>query len=121
MFINNYKRYKLCRSTELLNFFFYSWCVNNDLTTNIDKCNSITFSTNFMPPLSVSTLNDVGAIFSSNLLFKNYVDAICNKSLKLLGFVNRNITYFSNTQAFLTICMSLVRFILDYAFMIWLS
>lgn len=80
MFLKQFKRSKLCRTTELLNFFFYSLCVNNDLTINIDKCNSITFSINSMSSIPVSTINGLGVIFSSNLLFNNYVDAICNKS-----------------------------------------
>lgn len=68
--------------------------------------------------LTVTTIKDLGVILSSNLLFKNHIDAICRILLKLLGFVNRNITYVSNTQIFLTLYTSLVRPILNYAFMI---
>jgi len=106
---------------------FFQWCVHNDLTININKCNYISFSRshtpftfsyniNSIPLIQVSFIKDLGVIFSSDLSFNNHIDFICRKSMKILSFINRNTSGFSNIT---TLYISLVRSILEYASIVW--
>ena len=68
---------------------------------------------------SVTTIKDLGIIFDSKLTFVNHIDYICNKALKMLGFVNRHIKDFKNVSALKTLYVCLVRSQLESNTCVW--
>jgi hypothetical protein len=72
------------------------WCINNGLNLNVAKCKKITFlrnknNINFNYNIlgenlpNLSSINDLGINFQSNLLFTTHIENICSKALKTLG------------------------------------
>jgi hypothetical protein len=82
---------------EDLNNLFV-WFNDNDITLNIDKCATVSFSLKKNPlcinycinNLYLSRKNifkDLGVNFDSKLSFKNHVDQLKNKSFMKLGLI----------------------------------
>ena len=107
-----------------------NWCDRNEMQLNVDKCSILRYGTKksliFFPyrlyntPLSVAReITDLGVIFSSNFSFKALIERIKNKSLRILGLLNR-ILPFKNLVTYKRLYESLVRPVIAlYASPIW--
>lgn len=110
---------------------FLSWCNENHLILNMEKCKIITFSKKthvFHYPYSdnqssylerVDNIRDLGILFTSNCNFKKHIEMICAKAFKMLGFVHRNTRDFKDLQTFKILYCALVRPILNYCTIVW--
>lgn len=109
---------------------FGQWCQMNDLTLNVGKCNIMQFyriQSPIMFNYSIGStilqkndfVRDLGVTFDCKLTFNLHIENICNKSLKLLGFLTRTLNEFSNIYCFKVLYCSIVRSILEYASPIW--
>ena len=109
---------------------FTQWCDNNNLALNLNKCKVMRFyrgsqpmvfnyslNNSFLEP--TTTFKDLGVFFDTTLSFRNHYDFICNKALKLLGFLKRSLADFSNIDCFKNVYCSLVRSVLEYSSSIW--
>ena len=107
-----------------------SWCNVNKLQLNILKCKIMTFSRmrsniNFQYSINgeiletVSLMKDLGVLFDSKLKFSDHIDQIITKATRLLGFIRRMTTNFTNPKSFRTLYLTLVRPILLYASSVW--
>ncbi|KAF0682225.1 Uncharacterized protein FWK35_00037378, partial [Aphis craccivora] len=76
-----------------------------------------------MPSFShrVNSVKDLGIYFESDLSFKLNHSKIITKSLKMLGFINRNTKEFKNPICLKTLYISLVRSNLEFGSIIWSS
>jgi hypothetical protein len=92
---------------------FFQWSERNLLPLNISKCQVISFSRNKNPTIfqyqinnhyldRVYTVRDLGIYFENDLSFKLNHSIIINKSLKMLGFINRSIKEFKNSLYFVS-------------------
>lgn len=108
----------------------YQWCIENDMSLNIDKCAIISFSLKkntllFDYKLNNSNLTrtnvikDLGVFFDTKLSFTFHVNYIRNKSYKKLGFVKRMCKDFYDESALKILYFTLVRSNFDYASLIW--
>lgn len=122
-----FKTTKNCKVFKHCLNIFYLLCINNNLSLNLDKGNSITIShahspihflcfINLMPLILVYTINYLSFIFSYNLSFYNYTDFICSKSLKLLMFMQHD---FLMHSFFIFIYTFPVHSIENYTSIIW--
>jgi hypothetical protein len=86
----------------------YSWCSLNKLQLNIDKCKKISFirkteviSFNFNVNGSLlarcNEISDLGVIMDTGLTFVPHMRSVVNKALKMLDFIFRNTSDFTNT------------------------
>lgn len=107
-----------------------NYCTMNKLHLAYDKCQHITFSNkrSVVPSVyniggrvlsKVETIKDLGITFDAKLKFDVHVEKICNKALKMLGFVLRSTKKFKNLDAYLTLYRSLIRPQLEYATCVW--
>lgn len=108
----------------------YHWCEQNKIKLNIDKCNSMIFSSraaistftytiNNVSLQQVDSVNDLGVIFDRKLNFHNHVDKMVNKSYKMLGFLTRIMKKFRNRDCFNLLYNTLVRPHLEYCSTVW--
>lgn len=86
----------------------YDWCTKNYLPLNINKCQIMTFTRSrsttyyncFINNLSLlrsyGPLKDLGILFDPKLKFDCHIHMIINKSHKLLGFINRSCSDFTD-------------------------
>jgi hypothetical protein len=107
-----------------------SWCIQNKLNLNINKCVTITFTKQIDPFLHsyhigglslnrVSHIADLGVTFDSKLSFNKHVEVICLKANKILGFIFRRGREFRDSNVLTTLFNCLVRSLLEYASPIW--
>lgn len=66
-----------------------------------------------------NSFKDLGILFDSKLTFATHINNICNKAMKMLGFIIRNSKNFSNIQTFKSLYFCYVRPILEYGAVIW--
>lgn len=77
------------------------WCEDNLMTLNIDKCKSMSFTTERKLPNSLYTIHDIpfesvdnfvdlGITFSKNGSFKSHIDKMVNQACWFLGLIFRN-------------------------------
>jgi hypothetical protein len=66
-----------------------------------------------------SLFKDLGILFDSKLLFNAHVSAIKNKALSVFGMIKRNCSDFRDPLALKCLYTSLVRYLLEYAPLIW--
>jgi len=108
---------------------FCLWCSLNGLNVNAEKCSQISFSRrkkniqfqykmNNSNLMIVTQIRDLG-ILLSNDLFNNHITIMCNKALRVFGFIRRNCIEFKNPNCFILLYCSLVRSILEYGSVIW--
>lgn len=100
------------------------------MSLNISKCYSMSFyrsrsplqfvySINNISLESVSHIKDLGITFSFNLNFRQHLENIISKALKILGFVKRHSFDFKNPHSLQLLYNALVRSILEYGSIIW--
>ena len=106
------------------------WCIQNDMSLNVDKCKVMSFSrrrrlVDFTYRISDSNINrvtlttDLGVTFDSRLTFCPHIDHVVGKAFRLLGCMYRYCRSFNNLQSFRTLYCSNVRSTLEYASIIW--
>jgi len=67
----------------------------------------------------VTQIRDLGILLSSDLSFNDHITIMCNKALRVFGFIRRNCFDFKNPNCFELLYCSLVRSILEYDSVIW--
>jgi len=108
-----------------------TWCSDNLLDLNVDKCKVITFSKkkrdvlhftysiNHKELCRVDFINDLGILLDIKLLFVKHFDFMLARASKLLGFCKRRASEFNNIWVTKSLYCSLVRSILEYGSLIW--
>jgi len=102
-----------------------TWCTQNNLSLNVNKCKILTFSKNRNPALNnyyidnikldrVYLYKDLGIYFDPSLSFNEHYIYIQNKASSMLGFINRSCKDFVNPLALKSLYCSFVRSLLDY-------
>ena len=110
----------------------YNWSVRNRLPLNTEKCAVLSFyrgrgffdtkyTMNNEGLKRVTTMKDLGVIFSSDLRFKDHLTHVINRAKKKLGFVIRSTFDFKGLNTILTLFKSLVLSLLTYVAQIWSS
>lgn len=74
---------------------------------------------NNAPLEEVTEIKDLGVIFDSKLSFVPHINAIVNKSYRMLGFIGRVTSKFNNISCIKFLYNSLVRSRLEYNSPIW--
>lgn len=109
----------------------YTWCLNNNFTLNIKKCQVMAFTraravikfdyyvNEEMLQRTMGPVKDLGILFDSNLKFDCHINNIVIRSNKMLGFIIRNCTDFSDKHTLRSIYCSLIRCICEYGSIIW--
>jgi len=103
-----------------------AWFNTIGLQCNVNKCHSVsflkhrssisyTYEINGSNVTSVSSKNDLGIIFNTDLNFHSHIEMLCCKALKTLGFLIRISKGFNLYSSLITIYCSLVRSLLNYA------
>ena len=98
----------------------------NNLTLNIAKCNSVSFTTknnlidfeyslNNMILTKPDTFCDLGVIFDQKLSFNDHISHVNSKAYKALGFIIRNCNNFHNVETLKSLFSAFVRPIMEYA------
>lgn len=106
------------------------WCDRNELRLNIGKCKFISFNIkrnplmttyyiNDAPLEQVTQVNDLGVLLDSKLKFNLHVDNIFRKSIRMLGFVSRIASNFSNIRCMKLLYNSLIRSHLEFQTPSW--
>jgi len=109
---------------------FTEWVSHLGLTLNLSKCNVISFSRSLTPIITtyflngteleqVSSIKDLGIIYSPNLCFSTHINAIVNRALKVLGFIIRNTKLFKSVGCLCTLYYALVRSLLEFGSVVW--
>jgi hypothetical protein len=109
---------------------FAEWCVGNGMQVNTNKCSQITFTRKSQPIRSqyfvdgvalneTDSVRDLGVIFDKKITFVSQIDQVVGRASKMLGLVIRNGRAFKNPQTKITLYLSIVRSILEYASVIW--
>jgi len=80
---------------------------------------SYTYAINGSNVTSASSMKDLGIIFNTDLNFHSHIEMLCCKALKMLGSVIRISKEFNLYSSLITIYCFLVRFLLDYASVLW--
>lgn len=107
-----------------------NWCRTNKLSLNTQKCKFISFTAKRIPlpttynidgtPLEqVTSINDLGILLDSKLKFNLHIDNIYRKSLKMLGFLIRVTSKFSDPNCLQLLYNSLVRSNLEFQTQTW--
>ena len=106
------------------------WCTANCMDLNVQKCQVMRFYRSRNPLLynyklhgqefpTNETVRDLGVTLDSTLSFVPHIGEICNKALKMLGFVKRVTADFTNVKSLKTLYCSLVRSHLEYCSSVW--
>ena len=102
------------------------WCNLWELDLNLSKCFVINFSLKRTKNIVfdycfnehyleyVPEMKDLGVIFTSTLDFSNHISYIVNKSFRMLGFINRTLRNFNDTDVFSTMYN-----VLEYCSQVW--
>jgi hypothetical protein len=77
------------------------------------------YSINDVQLRSVTSITDLGVTLTTNLNFRNYLECIAKKSLKILGYIKRHSSEFKDHRSFKLLYCALVRSILEYGAPIW--
>lgn len=106
------------------------WCVYNKLPLNTGKCNVMTFSTKtnkiiYNYTIQSTDINrctsfkDLGILFDPTLSFSFHIENIAKSSVKMLGFIFRTCSTFTNADSLKILYFSYVRSKLEYGAIIW--
>lgn len=106
------------------------WSDTNRLPFNTCKCQVITFSRSRSPlyatyhlldvPLvRVDEIRDLGLTLDSKLDFRTHMTYTCKKASKMLGFIMRVASQFSDIQVAKVLYNSYVRSILEFGAIVW--
>ena len=118
--------HRLQRNLDLVHI----WCISNNMTLNISKCNVMTFTLKQKPItydyqlqkqslLRPTTFRDLGVIFDSKLSFIAHIETTVNESFKMYGFIVRNSRQFADTATLKMLYCAYVRSKLEYASLVW--
>lgn len=107
-----------------------SWCTENGMELNIDKCKTITFTrrqtyvthdyaigNNIIE--RVFSIRDLGVIIDSKLKFTEHISTVTAKGFAVLGFIRRNSQSFRDVYTLKALYCSLVRSVMEYAVCVW--
>lgn len=108
----------------------HEWCINNNMSLNIEKCYIITFTKKKNPIHFLYKINDVvvnrqnvvkdlGVYLDSNLTYRFHYEHIVMKANKIAGFIARTVKPFRDSASVLTLYFCLIRSILEYNSVIW--
>lgn len=106
------------------------WCDLNQLSLNMSKCKSMSFTRkiNFIAHNycvndytidRVESFKDLGITFDSKLTFVEHINNIVSSAFRTYGFIYRNCRDFSDERTFKTLFCSLVRSKIEYGSIIW--
>ena len=84
-----------------------------------DLVHQIMMSNNDVPISRVEAIKDLGIYLDSKLNYVGHIEHICNRSLKLLGFVRKFTTDFNDRFVIIHLYKTLVLPILLYASPVW--
>lgn len=107
-----------------------SWCENNMLSLNINKCKIMTYhrKTNFINYdylinntmlTRVFETTDLGVTFDTKLTFNKHIENIKQQAVKMLGFVIRSSSEFTSREAICRLYFALIRSKLEYCSTVW--
>lgn len=107
-----------------------SYCINNLLYLNVDKCSVITFTRKKDPIVfnykignemlkRVYEIKDLGVHLDSEIQLTSHIEKITAKAFRMLGFIFRQSKDFRNPNTLLLLYNAFVRSNLDYASIIW--
>lgn len=68
---------------------------------------------------SVGSKKDLGVLFNSNLNFHSHIETKCCKAIKTLEFIVRISKEFNLSSSLKFLYCSLIRFVLEYASVLW--
>ena len=137
LFADDGKLFKvICTLLDCINFqidltAILDWCNTWQLELNISKCFVVNFSLKRTKNIVfdycfndhclpyVTEVKDLGVIFTSTLNFSNHVTFIVNKAFRMLGFINRTLKSFNDTDVFKCMYFSYVRSRLEYCSQVW--
>jgi len=88
-----------------------SYCMKNVINTVNDGCTAHEIE-------KLTNMKDLGAIFESELSFRDHIQLKKNKAYSILGLIKRNFIYMDK-NTFTTLYKSLVRPHLEYANSVW--
>lgn len=108
----------------------HSWSLNNDLLLNVQKCNTVSYTTKkttitnnyYIDGVILSrqsTFKDLGVIFDTKLSFVSHIETLVADCHKTLGFIVRNSREFANLNTIKLLYLSFIRSKLEYASLIW--
>lgn len=106
------------------------WCDCNGMSLNVKKCFILRFTKKKKPLTRTYNINghklqdatvsrDLGIIMDSKLRFDVHIDAVCQKSLQMLGFITRSCKAFKYAQSKIIIYNALVKSKLEYCSPAW--
>lgn len=109
---------------------FATYCKNNSLFINTDKCFSISFTRNtnrITFEYSIDSIalrrerraGDLGVLFDEKMIFDQHIDIVVNKALKMLGFVKRQFPQFSRNTTLISLYYAYVFSRLNFASPVW--
>lgn len=110
-----------------------SWLSSNNLSVNLSKSKYMYFSFrhqsffNSIPSLLLNTLpiervysfKYLGLLFTCNLSWSNHISSIISRAKRLIGLIYRQFYHQSSSQTLLSLYLTIVRPILEYASPIW--
>lgn len=107
-----------------------SYCKENYLFLNANKCNHIMFSRNRVifdnifnigdnVVQKVTTIKDLGVTLDVKLSFEAHIDNIVNKAFKMLGFILRSTKDFKDLKCVMILYFTLVRSVVEYNSVVW--
>ena len=114
---------QLQENLDLLSRWFENW----RMSVNVKKCGILTFFTknvNISYNLFGSKLNvskserDLGVIINESLSFKEHILTICNKAMRMYGWLTRTLAT-DDTKVIIRLYKALIRPILEYASTVW--
>lgn len=108
-----------------------TWCDNNKLDLNVDKCHAISFNRRkskheFWYAIGdkildrVKTISDLGILLDEKLTFKPHCDKLISKANGLLGFIKRRAKEFDNVWVTKQLYFTYVRSVLEFGSIIWM-
>lgn len=108
----------------------HSWCSENLMELNIEKCKIMnfynkknpylyTYKINDIPLNRVDEVKDLGVTFQRNLKFNSHYNNINKKAFKMLGFLFRQTKDFTNPNTLKILYYAYVRSHLEYCSSVW--
>ena len=107
-----------------------SWCQQNGLDLNIEKCKCMSFYRTRSPVEfdymidgnsinRVNMIRDLGILFDEKMSFASHIDYIVSKAYSMLGFMMRICSEFNDPLVFRSVYYSHVRSNLEYGSVVW--
>jgi len=108
----------------------FTWCNNNRLSLNIDKCQVLSYSLKTHPILYDYSINnirlsrpdssrDLRITFDSKVTFTKHYETVVAESTRTFGFIARLSREFNNVETLKSLFFSLIRSKLEYVSVVW--